>query len=291
MKHIESTQHSPGNLWRIIDIISWGTEYLKGKGFESGRLLIELLLAYILNCRRIDLYLNYEKPLTDSELDNLKTALKRLLNHEPLQYIVGETQFLGLRILLNRRVFIPRPETEMLAKQIMDDFIAQRQANLQILDIGCGSGAIALALAKCFPRSRVLAIDISDEALSQIEENAKINSISNITIEKINILEDSPDGKFDIIVSNPPYLSTEEYQNVEPNLLFEPKESLTDDSDGLCFYRRFAEIFPNLLAPNGKFYLEIGYNQAEQVAQIFAKHKLTVKFILDFNTIKRIVCN
>lgn len=291
MKHTESTPHNSGNLWRIIDIISWGTEYLKEKGFESERLLIELLLAYILNCRRIDLYLNYEKPLTNKELSDLKMALKRLLNHEPFQYIIGETQFLDLRILLNRRVFIPRPETEMLAKQIMDDFIARQQAHLQILDIGCGSGAIALALAKYFPLSCVLAIDISDEALSQTEENARLNSISNITTKKLNIIENLPSGKFDIIVSNPPYLSIEEYRNVEPNLLFEPKESLTDNSDGLCFYRRFAEIFTELLASNGKFYLEIGYNQAEQVSKIFAKRGFTVKFLLDFNAIKRIICN
>jgi len=229
--------------------------------------------------------------LTDNELSSLKIALKRLLNYEPLQYIVGETQFLNLKILLNRRVFIPRPETEILAKQIMDDFSAQQQTHLQILDIGCGSGAIALALAKYFPHSRVLAIDISDEALNQTEENAKLNSIENITTKKLNIFENLPDGKFDIIVSNPPYLSIEEYRNVEPNLLFEPKESLTDDSDGLRFYRRFAEIFPELLATNGNFYLEIGYNQAEQVAQIFAEHKFIVKFLLDFNTIKRIICN
>lgn len=283
-------QHS-GNLWRIIDIITWGTKYLKDKGFESGRLLIELLLAYVLNCKRIDLYLNYEKPLTDNELTHLKNALKRLLNHEPLQYIVAETQFLNLKILLNRRVFIPRPETEMLAKQIMDDFKAQQQSRLQILDIGCGSGAIALALAKYFPNSNVLAIDISDDALNQTEENAKVNSIANITTKKLDILENLPDGKFDIIASNPPYLSIEEYTNVEPNLLFEPRNSLTDDSDGLRFYRRFAEIFPELIATNGKFYLEIGYNQAEQVAQIFMEHKFTVKFLLDFNTIKRIICN
>lgn len=291
MKHTESTLHNHSNLWRIIDIISWGTKYLKKKGFESGRLLIELLLAFVLNCKRIDLYLNYEKPLTGNELNNLKAALKRLLNHEPLQYIIGETQFLDLKILLNRRVFIPRPETEILAKQIMDDFSTLQQAHLQILDIGCGSGAIALALAKYFPHSHVLAIDISDEALNQTEENAKLNSIANVTTKKLNIMESLPDGRFNIIVSNPPYLSVEEYRNVEPNLLFEPKESLTDDSDGLRFYRRFAEIFPELLAVDGKFYLEIGYNQAEQVAQIFAKHRFTVKFLFDFNAIKRIICN
>ncbi len=291
MNHSDFRPNNPSNLWRIIDIISWGTEYLKEKGFESGRLLIELLLAHVLHCKRIDLYLNYEKPLTGNELNNLKVVLKRLLNHEPLQYIVGKTQFLDLEILLNRRVFIPRPETEILAKQVMDDFNAQQQARLEILDIGCGCGAIALALAKYFPRSRVLAIDISDEALNQTEENAKINSISNVITKKLNIMDSLPDGKFDIIVSNPPYLSAKEYRDVEPNLLFEPKESLTDDSDGFSFYRRFAKIFPELLAVDGKFYLEVGYNQAEQVAQIFAKHKFIVKFLLDFNAIKRVISN
>lgn len=283
-------QHS-GRLWRIIDIISWGANYLEEKGFASSRLIIEILLAHILMCKRIDLYLNYDKPLTKDELAQLKITLKRILNHEPLPYVLSETQFLEHKILLNHRVFIPRPETEILAKQIIEDFKNKMHSPLKILDIGCGSGAISIALAKYFVNSNILAIDISDEALRQTEENATVNSIMNITIKKIDIIGSIPEGKYEIIVSNPPYLSIEEYASVEPNLLFEPRESLTDGADGLRFYRRFSEIFPVLLASDGKFYLEIGYNQAEQVAKIFAERKFAIRFIQDFNAIKRIVSN
>lgn len=278
-------------IWRTIDIIRWGQKYFATKSFPSPRLLIELLLCKVLNCKRIDLYLSFERPLTNGEIYKLKEMILQVLQHEPLQYIIGQTQFLDFTLNLRKGVFIPRPETELLVVEVRRDLSFKSNEALEILDIGCGSGAISIALAKYFPNSNVFAIDISETALEIAKENASINNVCNIIFLKLDILRGTPPKKFDVIVSNPPYIPFPQIGELDKNVKKEPLEALTDFSDGLTFYRRFAEIFPLLLRNFGKFYLEVSDEQAELVKVIFAESGFNLQFRKDSQNIKRIITN
>lgn len=275
--------------WTILEIINWGTKYLAAKGTESPRLTIELILSKILSSSRIELYLDYEKPLTQAELFELKIALKRITAGEPLQYLLEETQFLNHKIKLTKKVFIPRPETEILVATVFENFKEFQQKPFNIIDIGCGSGAISIALAIFFPHSTITAVDIDPFAIEQTNENAQLLNLHNINCFQLDILRTTPKGKFDIIVSNPPYIPLNEYRVLPVQVLKEPQVALTDGADGLTFYRRFAEIFPTILSSNGSFFLEVGWNQAETVCSIFRAKGFDVETKKDFQKIKRII--
>ncbi len=276
-------------VWTVSELISWGTNYLNDYKIESPRLSIELLLCEILSCTRLDLYLNYDKPLNPRELKELKSKIKALLCGKPLQFVLGWTQFLNYKIFLCKKVFIPRPETEILVKFALDKYKNRKEEPLSILDIGCGSGAISIALADFFKNSKVLAIDVDKDAIEQTKENAERHSLKNIQLHRMDILKEVPSEKFDLIVSNPPYIPILEYYELPKHVLDEPKLALTDGSDGLTFYKRFAEIFPKILNESGNFFLEVGWNQAEAVAEIFANSGFDVDIKKDFQGIKRIV--
>ncbi|MGQ9819815.1 MAG: peptide chain release factor N(5)-glutamine methyltransferase [Candidatus Kapaibacteriales bacterium] len=282
---------SPKKVWRTIDIIRWGQDYFATKSFSSPRLLIELLLCRVLNCKRIDLYLSFERPLKNDEIDKLKKLILQVLQREPLQYVIEETQFLDFTLKVRKGVFIPRPETELLVVSVRKDLSSKANDRLEILDIGCGSGAISIALAKYFPNSNVLAVDISDIALEVAKENSSTKNIYNISFRRLDILREIPESKFDLIVSNPPYIPFVEVANLDENVKKEPLEALTDFSDGLMFYRRFADVFPLLLKDFGKFYLEVGYGQAKSVKELFEKSGFVIEFHTDYQNIKRIITN
>lgn len=278
-------------IWKIIDIIQWGRDYFAKKSFSSPRLLIELLLCKVLNCKRIDLYTNFDKPLSKNEIDELKALITLVLNYEPLQYVLGVTQFLDLNLKVAKGVFIPRPETEILVEIIRDELKYAIDENLEILDIGSGCGSISIALAKSFPNSKILTIDISDLALELTKENIAIHNIRNVTCRKLDILQQTPEEKFDLIVSNPPYIPISELENLEENVKKEPLEALTDFADGLTFYRRFAEIFNGILKQDGRFYLEIGFGQSNEIEKIFVNSGFRLKFYEDLQKVRRFVTN
>ncbi len=275
--------------WTVIDIIRWGADYFKEKEIDSPRLTIELILCKILECERISLYTNFEKPLTDDELFQLRELIKRRIKREPLQYILGRTKFYDTELFVNNSSIVPRPETELLV-EYADKIIKSNPEIDYILDIGTGSGCIAIPLAKRYPDKNFHAIDINPKALVLAEKNAIYNGLKNINFYELDILKITPNQKFDLIISNPPYISQEEYQILEPELLnYEPKEALTDNSDGLTFYRRFSEIFREILKSNGKFILEIAYNQSDDVFQLFNQKGYKVNFVKDWNNINRLV--
>ncbi len=276
-------------VWTIRDIILWGENYFATKKVEAPRLSIELLLCNLLEMSRLDLYLNYELPLCAIELQTLKSQIRRLLKGEPLQYILGWTQFLQYKILLNKKVFIPRPETEYMVNFIINKLKSQQTQEMKILDIGCGSGAISVALADFFKKASVLAIDIDTNALLQTEENAKLHNLDNIKTMNLDILKQIPKDTFDLIVSNPPYISLQEYKRLPRNVLKEPSISLTDNADGFSFFRCFASIFPKILSNVGSFFLEVGWDQADEVEKIFTEKAFPVNIEKDFQGIKRIV--
>ncbi|MBI3260326.1 MAG: peptide chain release factor N(5)-glutamine methyltransferase, partial [Ignavibacteriae bacterium] len=233
----------------------------------------ELMLCEVLECSRVQLYMNYEKPLSSSELDKLRLMTTRRAQREPLQYIIGRTEFYGLPFFVDSSVLIPRPETEILVEQVIKSVEGNESENLSILDIGTGSGCIAVTLAKKQPSCRVVGIDISPGALEVARRNADVNEVNVEFIRRDVLKEMKVKQPFDIIVSNPPYISISEMKEIEPELFqHEPHIALTDNGDGLEFYRRFAELFKDILASDGEFFVEFGYGQSNQVHELFSKN-------------------
>lgn len=260
--------------WSILELITWGTSYLAEQGIDEARLTIELLLSHVLKLKRIQLYTNFDRPLIDSELAELKRLLLRRRNREPLQYIIGEAEFMGLRIFVDPRVLIPRPETELLTEHVITEckHRSEQGNSVRILEIGTGSGCIAVALAAALPLVSVTSIDRSAGALELAQKNAEFHSLTDrIRFRHQDFLSDpSMDEKFDIIISNPPYISMHEYELLEPEVKnFEPKIALADGGDGLTFYKRMAKKGSGLLNPGGKIAVEHAFDQSATVQKIF----------------------
>lgn len=272
-------------IWTIIELINWGTDFFKEKQIESQRLNIELLLCKVLKCERLYLYTNFDKPLSEQELAELRECVKRRATGEPLQYIIGSVEFHKLNFIVNPSVLIPRPETEQLVEIILSH--NEGKKNLRILEIGTGSGCIAISLAKFLPDSEVYALDISQDALKLAKENATLNDTKNVFLKKMDILNEIPQKKYDIIVSNPPYIPLLEYKDLEKELFFEPEIALTDKSDGLGFYKRFADVFPMMLNSDGRFYLEMGETTHQSIGNIFSNQKYNLNLVNDFRQTKR----
>jgi release factor glutamine methyltransferase len=271
----------------VIDVINRGTDYLKKHNISSPRLNIELLLCNLLNIDRISIYTNFDKPLKEEELAILREGLLRLKNSEPIDYVTGRRIFMDLELEVNPSVLIPRPETEMLITKARK--IIPKEKKIEILDIGTGSGCIALQLAKEYPEAKVYAIDVMQESLNTAKNNAKKNNIENVGFKKTDILNEVIDYKFDYIFSNPPYIPTQEYLSLEKNVLeYEPETALNGGVDGLKFYKRFADIFKTILKKDGAFFLEIGAGQKESISQIFSEKRFKLQFEKDFSDIYRI---
>ena len=267
----DQTSKADTKVWTALELRRWGEGYFAEKLIDSPRLTMELMLCHILRYSRLELYLHYDKPLTKAELSALKAMIARRAKREPLQYILGETEFYGLPFAIDSSALIPRPETEFLVEAALE-YLVQATQPLSVLDIGTGSGCIALTIAKKSPESRVVAMDISETALALAAKNQSALGVENCELVKRDIFREIIVKKpFDVIVSNPPYISTEGMAELEPELLrHEPHIALTDGGDGLRFYRRFAEVFPSILAPDGMFLIEIGYGQAAEVIDLFA---------------------
>ena len=277
----------------VLEVIKLSTEYLQKKGVESPRANAEILLAEILKCKRLELYLAFDKPLAENEVQVYREAIRKRGLRIPLQYIVGNIEFYGLKLIVNENVLIPRPETELLVEKIIND--SDKSTNLKILDIGVGSGNISLSISKNLPNSKVVAIDISKTALDVANQNAEINSLQDrIEFRLFDIMNDNLNslGKFDLIVSNPPYVSENDYESLEPELKnHEPKIALTDNSNGISFYKHIVEASDQLLKKPGKIYFELGIDQSAQVQEYFKQNNFTnIKITKDYSGIERIIC-
>ena len=248
------------------------------KGFDEARLHVELMLGHVLGLPRISLYTNFDKPLNGDELARFKALFKRRLNREPLQYILGETHFMGLALGVSPGALIPRPETEILVERVVQRFGSDTRAHLSVLDVGTGSGNVAIAIARYMPQAAVTTIDISEAAIAVARANlARFPGLS-VTIEKGDIFTDLLPGRsFDIIVSNPPYISAQEFQSLDPEITeHEPHIALTDAADGFTFIRRIASFAVAHLNAGGCLFMELAHDQEDAAKHIVGETGLRV---------------
>ncbi len=237
-----------------------------------------ILINYYLSLERITLVLEPDLNLTKTEEQPLFEALARLKNHEPIQYIIGETEFFGLNFKVNQHTLIPRPETEELVELIINNVASIKvEKSLNILDVGTGTGCIAISLANKLPNAQVTAIDISDEALQIAKQNALNNEVQ-IKFIKADILNkddiDSKDQKFDIIVSNPPYVRNLEKAEMKKNVLnYEPSSALfVSDDNPLLFYKAIVEFTVDNLKENGLLFFEINQYLGQETKGLLAEY-------------------
>ena len=249
----------------LSEVLKLSTEFLQKKGVDRARRQVEELLSHVLKLPRIELYMQFDRPLIDQELTELRQAIKRRAEGEPWQYIAGEVEFLGCRIKVNKNVLIPRQETEILADRILKEL---PKAPVEIWDVCTGSGCIGIALKKKRPDCKVVLSDISPDALAIAKENGERNGVEVEFL--LGDLLKPFQGKADIIVSNPPYITEKDYAELDRQVRdWEPKMALEAGPSGLKFYEQFARDLPRFLNPNGKVYFEIGARMGEQLKNLF----------------------
>jgi release factor glutamine methyltransferase len=267
---------------RILDVINKTTPYFEKAGIESPRLTMELLLAHVLKKKRLELYLEFERELDEPTLATLRETVKRRVAGEPVQYITGEAEFCGLKFAVDRRVLIPRPETELLVEATLTRLRTQ-DSGLRIVDVGTGSGCIAVALAKKLPDSEVTGVDVSPDALEVAAGNVKrLGAEKNVRLLKSDLLEALPDSlTVDAIVSNPPYIASGELATLPKEVKdFEPVRALVAGEDGLEVIRRLVVEARRFLSPTGFVALEMGAGQRAAVEQMFVGADYTVAQVL-----------
>ena len=271
--------------WRVLDILKVTEAAFSEKGIKNPRLNAELLLAETTGDSRFNLYLNFEKPLTQMEVSDYREKVKRRLKHEPLQYILGKAGFYGLEFKVTPNVLIPRQETEILVEKVLEYIKLNCNAEPKILEIGTGSGCISAAIAaNC--ECNVTAIDISDEAISIAKENAALNKIEGKAEYLTRNFFDSglTFAGYDIIVSNPPYISAADVPGLNEEVNgFEPYIALTDSTDGLSFYKRIFELY-NTSPIKPAVFLEIGDGKRESIIKLLEEYKIT-----DYNIHKDLI--
>ncbi len=255
----------------------------------------ELLLTELLNCDRAALYLNRHNQLNSEQSQFLSKVLKRRAQGEPLQYILGKTEFMGLEFRVNPAVLIPRQETEILveaALNIVSRLAGDPASRLRILDLGAGSGCIAISLAKLLSSAQVDAVDISEEALAVACDNARRNNVQ-IGFFRGNLFSgyNLTPKTYHLIVSNPPYISSADIDQLQPEIKFEPRLALDGGNDGLDYYRSIVEQSPAYLADEGYLIMEMGYGQSPAIKNILQKSGKfeIIEVVKDYSDIERVL--
>ena len=287
------------NMWTILEALNWTTAYFKSHQIDSPRISAELFLAHVLNIRRIDLYIRYDQPLYQKELDQFKGLIKRRVTREPAAYITGTREFWSLDLKVTPDTLIPRPETECLVETViacLDDKaqLSGKKAQCRILDLGTGSGAIILALAKEKPGHLYFAMDCSLSALDIARQNAASNGLESAVAffagDWLSMLKEGV--QFDMIVSNPPYIPTKTILTLQPEIvLFEPHAALDGGESGFDSLRQIAGHAPKYLKPGGYLVMEMGYDQRAGMQRIAEEVGLysDVDFIKDYGGNDRVV--
>jgi release factor glutamine methyltransferase len=252
----------------VLQVLQSTAEYFKKRKIENPRLNAEHLLAHVLERKRIELYLEFERELTETELTPLRDLVKRRSEGEPLQHLLGTVEFCGHVFLCDKRAMVPRPETEELVEFLKSEI---RNPKSEIVDVGTGSGVIALSLAAKFPEAKTMAIDISDAALALAQENAaRLNLSARVQFLKSRLLE-NVEGAFDLIVANLPYISTQDRDTLSREVLHDPDIALFAGTRGDELVRELIDQAPSRLRSGGMLALEIGLGQSEDLLSALAE--------------------
>jgi release factor glutamine methyltransferase len=254
----------------VLEVLQSTTGYFQKRNIESPRLNAEHLLAHVLGRKRIDLYLEFERRLSESELAPLRELVKRRGSGEPLQHLLGTVEFCGRSFRCDKRALVPRPETERLVELLISHF-KSKISRARIADVGTGSGVIALTLAADFPEAEIVGTDISEDALMLAGENAeRLGLVDRVRFLRSNLLQDVQPG-FDLIVANLPYVSTEDRQNLSREVLHDPEMALFAGVRGDELVRQLIAQAPSWLRPGGMLAMEIGIGQSETLAAALAE--------------------
>lgn len=253
--------------WTIREVLNWTRGYFEAAGIVQPRLEAEILLAHALDVERLNLYISPDQPLTVDERTRYRTVVKRRRDGTPLQHLVGEGQFFGLRFRVSRDALIPRPETEELLDHILK--VVPRDRDIECLDLGTGTGVIAVCLARYFPRAAVTAVDISESALELARGNAALNGVE----DRITFIEsdwfERVTGTYDLIASNPPYVDEEELEELPAEVReHEPRVALDGGPGGLQEIAKLVDALPAHMNSDGLLFLEIGHGQDVAVTEM-----------------------
>ncbi len=252
--------------WTVLKMLSWMTDFFADKGIDNPRLDAQLMLAWLLGLDRIGLYMQHDRPLDAAELDRLRSLVRRRGQREPLQYLLGETEFWSLPFKVSPAVLIPRADTEILVEESLKHAASEGS----LIDVGTGSGAIAISLASELSQWQVTAFDISGDALAIAKANAELNHLSQRIDFCQGTLAELPAEKYDLIVSNPPYIDADEWTGLMPEVRdHEPKLALVAANNGLECYQLLAVQAVRCLNPGGWLLVEIGYQQGDAVMRLF----------------------
>jgi release factor glutamine methyltransferase len=279
-----------GKVWTVVSMLEWGTGYFREKGVDNPRLSMEWLLADLLNVRRLDIYLQHDRPLSPSELEQLKPLIKRRANHEPLQHITGSAEFMGLTFSVNKHVLIPRAETEQLVELILNENPAVATKGYRVLDLGTGSGCIPISLKNYRPEWYCAACDISEEALAIASGNSVANNaeieLFRCDIHNLAGDKDMGSARWDIVVSNPPYIKPEEKMDLDPQVRdYEPELALFHETP-LKLYKTIAEF---AASKSARLYLELNNKLADEIKVIVAELFGQVDLISDYDNNPRFI--
>ncbi|NLA12773.1 MAG: peptide chain release factor N(5)-glutamine methyltransferase [Tissierellia bacterium] len=259
----------------IEKLLRDGIDIIKQREFNSPKLEVELILCYLLQKDRIYLHLNRKKEVSQEIKDKFYKLAEKRNNGYPLQYITNSQEFMGLDFYVQEGALIPRPDTETLVETVINIVKERYNKKIKILDLGTGSGAIAISLAYYLRNSFVTAIDISDIAVETTKINIKKHNLNNIKVIKGNIFEDILGEKFDVLVSNPPYIESDEIKNLQTEVsVYEPRLALDGGVDGLDYYKPIVELFKKICEENGVLAVEIGRQQKKSVEEIFLNSKV-----------------
>ena len=248
------------------------TEKLQQAGIENARLDAEVLLAYVLNTRRLALYVQSAKVLDEKQITRYHNLLRRRIERIPVAYLTGHKEFMGLNFAVTPDVLIPRPDTEILAQGVIEH-LQNYKRKITMADLGTGSGAICVSILKFVENVEVAAVDISKKALEIAEFNAaKFNVEDKITFYEGNLFEPLEGQIFDVVVSNPPYISAKEFEKLQSEVKGEPRIALDGGTDGLKFYRQIVADAPKFLNDGGFLAMELGFNHSEPVRKLIMEN-------------------
>ena len=280
--------------WTILKLLHWTTDYFKKNKVAESRASAEVLLAHLLSEDRLFLYLNYDRPMAAEELAAFRTFVKRRLAGEPNQYITGMQEFWSLPFRVSPDVLIPRPETEVLLETVLQ-FLGSSDPEVRVLDLGTGSGAIAVALARELEVISIVATDSSMAAVKLARDNALLNQIDSkihfVCADMFSTFS-SAAAKFTVVATNPPYVSHAQFAKLSPEIRdYEPRHALDGGFDGLVAIRRIIKEAPTVLSQKGALIMEIGADQAESVSALVinSQHYESHRIIKDYSGLDRVI--